>query len=162
MSAFSCWKASCWAVSHTHALSFLSKSLKGFVFSARFGQNFIRWLTKPKKRLRSAMFWGSAMSVIALTLEGSFLIPSLSMIWPKYCNLDWENKHFSRLSVSFLSTSLSRTCLSRLSCSAWSLPMIRISSMRHLTPSIPESSLSILFWKYSGAEDMPKGRRLNM
>lgn len=75
MSTFSCWKASCWGVSYIQASSLFSRSPNGFVFSARFGQNFIRWFTISKNLLTYATFWGTAMAEMALTFEGYFLIP---------------------------------------------------------------------------------------
>ena len=49
MSSYSLLNASCWIGPQTHAFSLLSRSHEGVVFSAKFGQNFIRWLTNPKE-----------------------------------------------------------------------------------------------------------------
>ena len=50
--------------------------------------------------------------------------------------------------------------LSRVSCSSWSAPWIRMSSIWHITPSTSIRISDIVRWKISVAELMPKGRRL--
>ena len=49
----------------------LNKALKGSDRSAKRGENLLKWLTIPIKRLTSDTLVGSAMESIAATLSGS-------------------------------------------------------------------------------------------
>ena len=161
-SAFSFPKARCWVSPQSQVVPFLSRSHRGWCHFSDMLTEFHNLLTMPKNRLRSERSLGWGMSTMALTLAGSFLTPSLSVIWPRYSNLVWENIHLSGLMVRTLSDVRVKVLWRRWSCSAWFLPLIRMSSTWQVTPSRWPSSLSICFRKTSGAEEMPYGRQRNM
>lgn len=122
----------------------------GLCLLCRIWANFIEWFSNPKNRLRSPTSWGSAMSTIAWTFEGSFLTPSPSRIWKKYCSLLWENINFSRLSLSLLSTSLKNLLESVITFGVVFL------HDQHLSRTVlyPYSSGMFKGWRYSKLETL--------
>ena len=70
-----------------------------------------------------------------------------------------EKTHFSLFSVTPASRSFCKTLRRRLPCSSWSTPKTSISSIMHTTPSVPSRIRDILFWKCSGADEIPNGKR---
>src|SRR4029434_2502257 len=82
------------------------------------------------------------------------------MTLPRNLTELFENSHFSVFSVTPFSSSLFSTFHRRPSwvdcVSAWT----STSSIWHSTPSKPSSILDILRWKCSGADEIPKHKRL--
>ena len=65
--------------------------------------------------------------------------------------LDLANSHFSKFSVTPLSSRRRKTALTLASCSSDDSPKIMMSSIMHSTPGRSSRTLCILFWKCSGA-----------
>ena len=141
----------------SHVDFLVSSCLSGWVSSARFWENFPSWFVIPIKRRRSEIFVGGFISTIADTLSGSALIPFLSMRCPKNFNCFCLNLHLFRFSVTPAEWILCNAFIYRSSCSVSSFPNIKMSSIRHNTPSRPERIAVILFWKCSGALEIPNG-----
>ena len=114
----------------------------------------------PINCLMSATLVGSGMDLMASTFSGSGRTPDASTIWPRNRMMCFENSHLTRVSVTFVCSSLSKTASTRRSCSSWFHPCISMSSLMQTTPSRPPRMSDIRFRKYSGAE--PKGRRLKV
>ena len=87
---------------------------------------------------------------MALVLSGSGLIPFSSILCPRKVRLALLNSHFYGFRVAPAFSIRVRTSASRVSCSAWSLPNTRVSSIRHCTPVRPERISLILRWKCTG------------
>ena len=96
---------------------------------------------------------------MALVLRGSAWSPEPSMMWARNLMDDLENSHLS-LRVSPASCKRWRTALRRLSCTDWSMPWTRISSIWQIVPSRSSRILDKVRWKISGAELMPNGSLL--
>ena len=129
--------ACCCCGPQVHIFFLLSNSLRGFVWSARWGENLLCWLTRPRNLLSSLTFVGDAICRIALTFSGSGLTPVPSTIWPRNFTLFWLIWHLSRPNVSPAFLHLARTWFNRELCSSWVFPVTRTSSTRHTTPSQP-------------------------
>ena len=89
-----------------------------------------------------------------------FDTPLRDSVWPRYSTEDWAKTHLSRLHRSPLSC---RRCSNarrfRRCCHASAPPTSRL-SIYTATPWRSHVSLSIIFWKYPGAEVIPKGNRV--
>ena len=99
---------------------------------------------------------------IAVALSGSGLLPSLSIIWPRYLISSKKNSHFSSLTLkpnSCIRENTLRTC-SR--CCSLDLLMIIISSRYAIAKSRPSNMVSITSWKMAGATLIPNGNLSNL
>ena len=96
---------------------------------------------------------------MAFVFVGSACIPCSSMTVPRNFTEVLKNWHFSTLSVMPASCRQCSVAVSHLSCSSWSAPWTRMSSIWHITPSTSIRISDIVSWKISGAELMPKGRQ---
>ena len=145
-------------VSQVHKLSFLRRSQRGLMVSARSGANLPVWFTIPNSHCNSSTLVGLGRLVMASTLAGSTLIPSCEMMWPRNLMVSTKKTHFS-LSVTPASCILSSTDRSCSSCSCQLLPLMRTSSMSTMTPG--ECRIWVIsLWKTSGPELILKGSRL--
>ena len=143
----------------TKAFVLLSSCLSGWVSSARLGMYLLDWFKIPRNLHSSCISVGFALCFTADTLLGSGRIPSFPTSWPRNLTLALENSHFWQLDVTFSSWSLSKTASSLSSYSAWLPPYTTVSSIWHSTQGRPSRILCILFWKCSGAEEIPNERR---
>ena len=82
---------------------------------ARFGESFPIWFAIPRNRLSSDTFEGVCISRRAEVFSGSVVIPVSLIMYPR--NFNGENSHFSGLSMAPAACILSRTAVSRASCS---------------------------------------------
>ena len=87
-------------------------------------------------------------------------MPLLLMTCPRNVTCLLLNSHLSALRITPAFWIRSSAVLSLSSCSFWSCPKIRTSSMRQRTPLSPSSMALILFWKCSGALEIPNGSLL--
>ena len=90
-------------------------------------------------------------------LVGFAQIPVSSNRCPRNSIFVSDNSHFCGLRTALPDWVLSSAASKLMSCSAWVLPKISLSSMWHTTPFDPVRILFILSWKCSGALDIPKG-----
>ena len=102
---------------------------------------------------------GTGNWVTAVVFCGSAWVPELSMMWAMNRIEDRENSHLS-LRVIPASCRRWRTARTRPSCSDWSTPWMRTSSIWQSVPSEPSSTLDIVRWKISGTELLPNGSLL--
>ena len=93
----------------------------------------------------------------AAVLSGFAQIPVSSNRCPRNLILVLDNSHFCGLRTAPPDWVLSSAASKLMSCSAWVLPKISLSSMWHTTPFDPVRILFILSWKCSGALDILKG-----
>ena len=105
--------ACCFCGTQVHIFFLLSNSLRGFVWSTRWGENLLCWLKDQ------ITFVGGAICRIALTFSGSALTPVPSTIWPRNFTLFWLIWHLSRPNVSPAFLHLAKTLFNRESCSSW-------------------------------------------
>ena len=143
------WNTSHCGLPHTRWFLF-SNSRKGFVLSAKFGANLLRWFTIPRKHRMSPTLLGDFTFCIAATFSGSGQIPFWSTTCPRNLTCDCEYWHFSRFSVNPASSSLWRTFVRRSSCSSTVCPCTKMSSIVQTTPSKPlnRSDVSLkVFWR---------------
>ena len=96
---------------------------------------------------------------MALVLRGSAWGPEPSMMWARNLMDDLENSHLS-LRVSPAYCKRWGTALRRLSCTDWSTPWTRISSIWQIVLSRSSRILDKVRWKISAAELMPNGSLL--
>ena len=136
-SSFTWAKACSWLGPQMHVFPLLSSSCSGSVSVARFGENFPSWLTIPINLRSSGTFSGGFIRRMAEVLSGSARMPLPSMMCPRNFSSVRENSHFSGLRVAPADSIHLRTALIRLSCSSWSLPKTRTSSIWHTKPSRP-------------------------
>ena len=132
---------------------------RGSLRSARWGINFPKWFTIPMNRCIPATSEGTGNWVTAVVFCGSAWSPELSMMWARNRVEHRENTH-SSLRVNPASCRGWRTARTRPSCSDWSTPWMRTSSIWQSVPSEPSSILDIVRWKISGAELIPNGSLL--
>ena len=135
-----------YVINQISAVSFLRKSLSGFVVSAKFLANLPTWFAMHSSRRRSDTFCGLAKFIITLIFSESTRIPSFVMICPIEFILLTENTHFS-FSVTPAASILCDTIFSRWSYSYWFLPLRRTSSMSQMTLGIPDKMCVISRWK---------------
>ena len=100
------------------------------------------------------------MSSMPHTFSGFGLAPSFPIMWPRNFTQYVANEHFSLFRVMPSLCNLSSVDIRWMPCSSLFFPWIRISSMREVTPSRPSWAMDMRHWKSSGAEEIPKGRRL--
>ena len=78
------------------------------------------------KRLRSEMFSGGGISLMAAVFSGSGETPELSIIWPRKVIVRLENKHFSLFNIRLADCIRLSVVSSLLSCSSWDFPNTRV------------------------------------
>ena len=159
-SSFTWAKACSWFGPQIHVFPLLSSSRSGCVSVARFGENFPSWMNIPKNLQSSGTFSGGFIRRMAEVLSGSARMPLPSMMCPRNFSSVRENSHFSGLRVAPVDSIRLRTALIWLSCSSWSLPKTRTSSIWHTKSSRPLRIADIHFWKCSGALEIPNGSLL--
>ena len=115
------------------------------------------WSTMPMKHHSSGTFVGGINYLTAAVLSGFAQIPVSSNRCPRNLILISDNSHFCGLRAAPPYWILSNAASKLMSCSAWVLPKISLSSMWHTTPFDPVRILFILSWKCSGALDILKG-----
>ena len=152
--------AVCWASSQYQALSLWRRCRKGVVMSARPGTNFPSLLTMPMNLCSSVTVVGVGKWPIARVFSGSAWTPWASTMCPRNLSLPCENSHFWMFNVRPALWRRTKTAQTRASCSIWFLPWIRMSPIQHMTPSRPSKMSDMVHWNISGAELIPKGRRL--
>ena len=155
-SSFMREKASLWLGPQIHSACFRRSALKGCVSWARLGVNLPSWLTMPMKRHSSETLVGGFNTLTAAVLSRSAWIPVSSSRCPRNLTVVLENSHFYGLRVAPADWILSSAVSKLMLCSAWVLPKICTSSIWHTTPFNLVRILFILFWKCSGALDIPK------
>ena len=111
------------------SIDLLSSSRSGCVSSASLGVNFPSWFTIPMNLRSAETDVGGCIFVIAAVLSGSAWIPLESMTCPRNLRLSLLNSHFCAFRVPPASSIRVRTATRRASCSAWSLPNTRMSSI---------------------------------
>ena len=103
---------------------------------------------------------GACISRIALVLSGSAQIPVSLITCPRNLTLVFPNSHFCAFKVTPAACMHFNTASSQASCSALVLPNTRTSSIWQTTASRQVRMRDILFWKCSGALEMPNGSLL--
>ena len=124
------------------------------------GTNFPSWFTMPINLCNSLTVVGVGKWPIARVFSGSAWTPWASTMCPKNLSLPCENSHFWMFNVSPALCRQSKTARTRASCCTWFPPWKRISSIRHMTPSRSPKMSDMVHWNISGAELIPKGKRL--
>ena len=118
---------------------------------------------RPRKDLTSSTLFGLGLSVKAVILAGSVLIPFSSTVCPRKVT-DFRNKsHFSGFSNSPASLNLVHTKVSRRTVSSAVGPTTTMSSMytAHSFQFNPLRTVSIALSKVAGALQSPNGIVLN-
>ena len=104
--------------------------------------------------------WGVTIFRMALTFLGLTCTPSELMSIPRNSTDGFENSHFSSFRVRLASWSLWWVASQCWLCSPTDMLYTRISSIWQRAPSVLSRTCMIRFWKCSGVELIPNGRRL--
>ena len=96
----SSWSASLWGLSKKQIVCFSRRRRRGAVLIEKFGRNFPRYVTMPKKRCSFFWFACSGMSMIAFIFLVSGAISLLEIVCPKNVHWRWLNWHLARFSFN--------------------------------------------------------------
>src|SRR3984893_19597388 len=105
------------------------------------------------------MFFGCGHFTTASTLDGSILIPSLLMTWPRNDISFWLNSHFDFLAYNLCCLSVCKTHSKCFRCSSCDLLYTNMSSRNMITNSSKYllNTLCIRFINVAGALVKPNG-----